>query len=264
MSRAHALSPPKSWPSLLLLLGASAAFAQSPTDAPATVVPLLDPARPYTLTVHVHWGEIDLRPSPGPAVELRALDDDGAPAPVQLRHEGNAVSLRQPPPDVGSFESANLALLVPPGGQVHVLIERGGNVRSQGLDADLEVNNLNGSVDVLDHTGSATVNATNGTIRAELVQPNDRVMMFTTLNGSAHLCLGSGATPVERRVLLSTRENQIVTDFEITRAAPARSVPAGSVLTEGADLLDGTLGGGGPLLRVSTANGDILLRRCRQ
>ena len=166
---------------LTLLLGASTTLAQETNGAPATVVPLLEPEQPFTVSVHVYWGEVELRSSPGAAVEFRAEDDAGARAPVQLRHEGNAVSLRQPPPDEGTFASANLTLLVPPGGQLHVLVERGGNVRSRGLDADLEVNNLNGSVDILEHSGSATVNATNGTIRVELLEPNDRPMMFLSL-----------------------------------------------------------------------------------
>ncbi|MEM1245362.1 MAG: hypothetical protein AAGA81_07650 [Acidobacteriota bacterium] len=225
--------------------------------AAQSAIPLSSPGEPFTLEVHVAWGAIDLRRSES-ELTWRAEDDEGRPAEVLAEERDNRVVLRQPPPD--TFSSANLFVSVPPGGRVSIVVERGGDVFARGLAADLEITNYNGSVDVLDHRGSAVVNATNGTIRADMVEPNERPLLFSTLNGSAHVCLGGEP---RREVLLSTRDDDILSDFTIERRPPDRSLHAGEVLEGGAPLLHGTIGEGGPLLRVATANGDILLRRCR-
>ena len=128
-------------------------------------VDLARPGEPFEVAVHVYWGDLRLSASEDERLVFDARDDHGEAAEIEVTHRNNRVEIRQPPPDEGTFASANLDLRLPSGGTIHLFIERGGNVRSRGLQAWLEVTNLNGSVDIFDHHGVAAVNASNGTIR---------------------------------------------------------------------------------------------------
>ena len=166
MSRAARLA--LSTLALGLLVGPSALQAQA-------TVTLTSPAEPFTLEVHVAWGALRLSPSQSDLTWI-AKDDDGRPAAVDVQESRNHVVIRQPPPAEGVFASTNLTLGVPPGGRVSIVVERGGDVSTSTVcDADLEITN---SQRLGRRSGPLaarpSINATNGTIRAEIVEPNDR------------------------------------------------------------------------------------------
>lgn len=121
-----------------------------------------------------------------------------------------------------------------------------GAVRARGLRSDLKVTTVNGGVDV--HTsGSAQASTVNGSISGRL--QGTRIgadTRFETVNGSITLELPAG---LNAEVHASTVSGRIDSDFPImvTGQVSRRS-------------LRGTIGEGGPELRVSTVNGSIRLR----
>lgn len=160
-----------------------------------------------------------------------------------------------------------------------------GAIRVYRLSGSLEAITTNGSIDLNDVDGGAQVQTTNGRIHAEAVagalnasttngsigvelmkpEPNRSVRLSTT-NGSVEVRFNEIArndvraattngsitirmpSATAARVQARTNRSSINTDFEVVRTGP-----------EEKHRLEGTIGGGGPLLDLSTTNGSIRL-----
>lgn len=122
-----------------------------------------------------------------------------------------------------------------------------GAVDVRELGGDVVARTVNGAISV-STSGSAAAHTVNGTIEAEMgALYGDGPYRFETVNGRITLTLPEGAgADVEARTLNGT----ISTDFPLT--VQGRFGPRS---------LQGTIGGGGPELRLETTNGSIELRR---
>jgi hypothetical protein len=122
-----------------------------------------------------------------------------------------------------------------------------GNLEADGLQADVRAETVNGSVQVRT-TGFAEASSVNGNITCRLgtSELNDSVE-FETVNGSITIEMPDG---LDADFRASTVNGSIESDFQIlvTGKVSPRSVR-------------GTIGEGGPELRLSTVNGSIRLRK---
>lgn len=140
----------------------------------------------------------------------------------------------------------NFVVQVPAG--VHFeAVTVNGAVEAEGLDGDVRARTVNGDVDVRT-AGFAEARTVNGSVTARLGTSrfSDDVE-FETVNGSITVDLPAG---LDADFRASTVNGSIESDFPIT--------VTGKVSRRS---LRGTIGAGGPELRVSTVNGSIRLRR---
>jgi DUF4097 and DUF4098 domain-containing protein YvlB len=122
-----------------------------------------------------------------------------------------------------------------------------GDVELTGLASDVTVSTVNGGVKA-ETKGSAEAQTVNGSIEAAMVLPaSGGSYEFETVNGSITLELPEDAGA---RVRASTVNGGIHSDFPLT--------VQGKFVGKS---LDGTLGKGGPTLKLQTVNGSIRIRK---
>ena len=122
-----------------------------------------------------------------------------------------------------------------------------GEVKAEGLSADVVATTVNGSVRVKT-TGLARAQTVNGSIRAWMGRADwSNELEFQTVNGTIDL---SFPASLSADVHAETVNGEITSDFPLTvtgRFSKRR--------------LDGTIGGGGRELRLQTVNGSVQIRR---
>jgi len=218
-----------------------------------------------TLEVKGVNGSVNARPASGSAASVRAQIEGNGDDPSNVRievveHDGGVTLCAVypdednecAPGDEGSLSSEDsdvdvrFEVLVPEGVHFSGRTVNGG-VDAIDLRGDVTARTVNGAVSV-STTGAATAHTVNGTIEAEMgALSGAGPYRFETVNGGITLTLpqGTGAN-VEARTL----NGGISTDFPLT--VQGRFGPHS---------LEGTIGGGGPELRLETTNGSIELRR---
>lgn len=119
-----------------------------------------------------------------------------------------------------------------------------GNVRADRAVGFASLITVNGDVWV-STAGMAEALTVNGSIDAAIGMPDwDRDLRFTTVNGGVGVTIPA-ATNAE--VQLRTVHGSVACDFPLTEVSPRN--------------LQGTIGSGGPLLTVTSVNGNVALRR---
>ncbi len=143
------------------------------------------------------------------------------------------------------------------------------SIHTVGLRGSLEAHTSNGSIQADDVRGALEAVTSNASIKVRLSSPEPgRPIKLDTSNGSIQLDLDalknnditadtSNASITVRmpanvgaRVLARTSNASVTTDFDVTMKG-----------TTGKSRLEGTIGGGGPLLDLSTSNGSIKLMK---
>jgi hypothetical protein len=124
-----------------------------------------------------------------------------------------------------------------------------GEVRVEGVAAEVEAESVNGSVTVSTMGGPVNASTVNGSVRASMGRFElNSDLRFTSVNGTVIAEFASDVINAE--VDLSTVNGRFLTDFPVTisgRIDPKR--------------LRATLGRGGPRIRLSTVNGNVELRK---
>ena len=132
-----------------------------------------------------------------------------------------------------------------PAGVVFVARTVNGGVKAESISSDVEARTVDGSVNI-STTGQARAETVNGSIRATLGASEwIGEAAFETVNGSVALALPDD---VSATVSIRTSNGSIESDLPIkaTRSTNRR--------------LKGTLGDGGPELRIRTVNGSVRIR----
>jgi hypothetical protein len=120
-----------------------------------------------------------------------------------------------------------------------------GKVEVDDLQGNVEAATVNGSIDV-STTGLATARTVNGSIRAEMGEGDwQDGLEFRTVNGSIDLTMPRN---VDADLEARSMNGRIVSDFPITATGHITS-----------RRLSGSIGDGGPRLRMETINGGIEL-----
>lgn len=285
---------------MLLTLG-RVAGAQTADDR--ITVPFSDPNRPGTVRVRLLLGSITVRPGAGRDVVVttsREQDADDRRERARDRdreREADAQGLRRltPPGGVNAQEEnntvtitasalrgrTNVTLEVPAATNLVLRTVTGGQVLVERVTGTIEVNNVNGSIRLVDVSGPVVAHATNGRVNATLrTMPANAPMSFTSFNGSVDVTLPASA---KANLKLRSDRGDVYTDFDVqTRQPPADPDGAGARadrrpdrdrgpdaaregrLRHGLDVdraIYGTINGGGPDLDLRTFNGNIYLRK---
>jgi hypothetical protein len=208
---------------------------------------------------------------------------------IDVVASGDSIRIRtvRPSGHMGNM-GARYVIKVPRTARIERIQSSNGSLRVRDIDSAARLETSNGSIDVTSVGGPVTMHTSNGAIRADGVE---RGIEGTTSNGSIRVVLGKVE---ERRPVRLTTSNGSVelavddlggsdvivhtSNSSITARLP-RSIAADvKVSTSNGRLtnefessfqgrsekhrLDGTIGGGGPLLSLSTSNGSVrLLKR---
>ena len=123
-----------------------------------------------------------------------------------------------------------------------------GEVRVEGVEAEVEAASVNGSVFVQTRRGPVSANTVNGTVRASMGRFDlGSDLRFSSVNGTV---IAEFSDEINAEIDLSTVNGRFYIDFPVTvtgRIDPRR--------------LRAQLGKGGPRVRLSTVNGNVELRR---
>jgi DUF4097 and DUF4098 domain-containing protein YvlB len=123
-----------------------------------------------------------------------------------------------------------------------------GRVVARGLHGNLKVETSNGKVEADLIDGAVVIRTSNGSVSLTLDAPPKKDVEIKSSNGSITLRMPDNAGG---RVEAHTSNSSVSSEFNVATTKEARK-----------NELEGTIGGGGPTLRLSTSNGSIkLLKR---
>jgi|CXWL01.1.fsa_nt_gi hypothetical protein len=259
-------------------------LATAQARAERIVVPPSDPARPVKLEIELINGGVTIEGWDGKEVVIEAsaaerLDDDDddededepdTPTPpgmkrldnrslgLEVVEEKNVVTI--------STESyrvpIQLAIKVPRRANLAISTVNDGDISVAGVEGDLELQNVNGSITADRISGSVLANTVNGDVRVRLSRGSDKPMAFTSLNGDVEVSLPAG---FRADVTLRSDNGEIFSELDLVTDKNPPKVEEqhdGKRFRVSIDpSIRGTLGGGGPELRLQTVNGDILLKK---
>ena len=121
-------------------------------------------------------------------------------------------------------------------------------MRVEGVRGPIEISHSNGSVTVIDASGSAVIATSNGNIDARLTTVTPDVpMSFITSNGNVDLALPSDL----RATVVLDRPVALESAFQLSKS---------SADDQRSSLLRLNINGGGPTIRVYTNNGSVRLQ----
>lgn len=242
---------------LTMLLSADPIGAQA-TGAPSREERLVSvPAAGAVVDVQLARGDVYVSRGGAGVVRivLETLPGRGGmrPAPGSLAVvERTAQGVRIGATDAGrGTHGVRLVLEVPESVAVRVQLERG-DVSVAGTTGVLELSTARGDVRLDDIRGSALVDVMNGNVRATFRELDPtRANIFATLNGNVDLVL-----PLDAALELDVR----CRGCRLAEALPGRALRRTRLAGPESDpvvALYGTVGGGGPQLRVFTWNGEV-------
>ena len=194
----------------------------------------------------------------GTEKSARKSDPDGVKIEAHETADGVQICARYPRPDgelndcEGSQQTRNndvvvdFTLKVPAG--VHLVAHTvNGAIEVDHLSGDISVNTVNGSIDI-STSGEAEAQTVNGSIHARVGRDHWTGGSFETVNGAVVVTLPED---VDAEVRASTVNGHVSSDFELSIPASGRIIPL---------RIHATIGSGGPMLSLSTVNGEIALR----
>jgi hypothetical protein len=269
----------------LFLLLAVAARAQ---EGNRYVVPLSKPGEPVRLEVSLVSGSISVEPHAGNEVVVEAgpgsdedgdHDDDSDDDSDRSSHGRTAGMHKLPNRSLGLVveEEANkvsvgmggiprdvtLRILVPRNTSGTLSTVNNGDIKVQGLEGTLELNNVNGGITALEVAGSVIAHTTNGDVKVTMTRVDPKAALaFASFNGDVDVSLPAGSHGDLR---MRSDNGEIYTDFDVVlNNQPARvdqKRTGGKYRLEVEQEVRGAIGGGGPEIQLRTFNGDIFLRK---
>ena len=238
-----------------------------------------DPARPGLLNVQLMEGSITVRGADrrDVLIETTAGDDrseraDQAPSGLRrltqrggftVDEQANTMRLTQ------NGKAMTFTIEVPRRTNLKLTIINGETITVDGVEGDIETNNLNGpSTTLTNVSGSVVANSTNGKVVATIARvAAQKAMAFTSFNGIVDVTLPPS---VKANVKLRSDQGDVFTDFDIqltsTREAPAvkdTRKSDGRYRIEVDRSIFGTINGGGPEFELRSFNGNVYLRRAK-
>jgi hypothetical protein len=263
----------------MAFLYAGLIFAQDGVQK--ATVPLDDPARPAQIRAHLMSGGITVRGGSVKeiTVEARSRGDEDSHerrpaesrgmkrlnlpgnAGLDITEENNVVNIR-----TSSFNrAADLVITVPRRSSLQLKCMNNGDIDVEGVEGDIEADNLNGRVTLKNVSGTVNAHSLNGEVTAVLDSVDaSKPLSFSTMNGDIDVTLP--ANP-KANVRMKTDHGEIYSDFEVKFQPGARVEESDSQRKDGHyrlrfdRTLRGTINGGGPEYQFTTFNGQIYLRK---
>jgi hypothetical protein len=257
------------------LWAGSAAFAQTTGDR--LTIPLSDPSRPALVKVNLITGGITVKTHAGKdvIVQVRSGQRDGGPerspdglrripingAGIEAEEENNVVKIGAPP-----NQHTELEIQVPVRTSLKLKTINGGNILVQGVQGEIEAEDINGTVTLTDISGSAVAHALNGRVAVKFTQVDpQKSMSFSSLNGDIDVTFPAD---LKANVKLKADNGEVYSDFDLTvKASPQPATENAPRDSKGKyrvridRTVYGTINGGGPEIQFSNFNGSIYIRK---
>jgi len=193
-------------------------------DGSTATVKLSAPGQPATLRLDMPWADIHITGVDGDMVTvestlnqknakpdrpggLRRLDDEVS---FELTEKDNVVTLSLGGDNPWAGHDAEFTISVPRAMALSLKTDAGGDLIVEGVEGDVEINNMNGDMKLAGLVGSAVLNTMNGEIRAVYAKAPQKPVSITSMNGEVDLRL-----PAETKanLRLRTHNGSILTDF---------------------------------------------------
>jgi len=251
-------------------------------DSDAVVVPLHDASHPPTINAHMMNGGITIRGEDRKDVSVESKahfrDEDresrepradgmkridlGMTSGLDIKEESNVISIRT---DSFNNGGGDLVILVPKHSALQLKCMNGGDINVEGVEGEIEADNMNGAIHLKDVAGSVVAHSQNGEVSADLksVDPA-KPMSFSTLNGKIDVSLPAS---IKAKVSLKTDNGEILSDFDIKLDPSAKTPvekgrqPDGTFHVRLDKTLHGTINGGGPEYQFRSFNGQIMIHK---
>ena len=140
---------------------------------------------------------------------LRRLDQ---PAGLDVEEADNVMTISAPPMD-----RSILTIEAPARTSLQISVISGGGITIEGIEGDIEANNVNGPVTLTNVAGGAVAHSVNGGVTASLRQAGRSPMAFTSLNGEIDVTLPPAT---KANLKLRADRGEIYTDFDVQPTAP--------------------------------------------
>jgi DUF4097 and DUF4098 domain-containing protein YvlB len=240
-------------------------------------VPLADAARPVTLNVHLLSGSITVRAyngreilvdSNGPASKEPEKTRDGLRRiggwanDITIESDNNKVNISS-----RGGRGGDVTVQTPVNTSLNVKTLNNGKITIEGVNGDIEAQNLNGTVTIRNVSGSVVAHSLNGAVTVSIASAKaGSPMSFSSLNGAIDVTL---PPTVAADFTMKTNRGEIYSDFDVKLKAAAKPVVEQSdstkgkfrVKTDGAVV--GAVNGGGPDFKFTTLNGNIYIRKSK-
>jgi len=157
------------------------------------------------------------------------------------------------------FESIDLDLKIPSDLLVVSELHKGGNIKMENLQNGVEVNSLNGSIELKGISDYALVSAANGevAVQFEYVDPSKAISLIT-MNGGVSVTLPKETARDVR--LISRKNGYVISQFDLEGELPVRNL--NMIAYSKVPIIESTtINGGGSLLFLSTQNGPIAIKK---
>ncbi|MBI2813543.1 MAG: DUF4097 family beta strand repeat protein [Opitutae bacterium] len=212
-------------PGLLCTSLALTPLARAGEDEGSTAtVKLSAPGKPATLRLDMPWADIHITGVDGDTVTvestlnqkntkpdrpggLRRLDDEVS---FELTEKDNVVTLSLGGDNPWAGHDAEFKISVPRAMALSLKTDAGGDLVVDGVEGDVEVNNMNGDMKLEGLVGSAVLNTMNGEIRAVYAKAPQKPVSITSMNGEVDLRLPAAT---KANIRLRTHNGSILTDF---------------------------------------------------
>ncbi len=209
---------------VLLASLAAAPLARAEGEGSNATVKLSAPDKPATLNLDVPWADIRITGVDGDSVTvestlsqknskparpgaLRRLDNEVS---FELTEKDNVVTLSLAGDNPWGGHDANFKVSVPRNIALNLKTDAGGDLVVQGVEGDVEINNMNGEVRLEGLVGSAVINTMNGEVRASYAKAPQKPISITSMNGEVDLRLPADT---KANIRMRTHNGSILTDF---------------------------------------------------
>jgi DUF4097 and DUF4098 domain-containing protein YvlB len=186
----------------------------------------------------------------------------GGPDEISVESDSNKVSINS-----HGMRGGDLVVQTPINTSLNVKTVNGGQILIEGINGDVEAQNLNGAVTVRNVTGSVIAHSLNGAVTVTLAGvKSGSPMSFSSLNGTIDVTL---PPTVAADFSMKTNHGEIYSDFDVKlKASPKPVVEEADskkgkykVKTDGS--MVGSVNGGGPEFKFTTLNGNIYIRKSK-
>lgn len=267
----------------LLKLGALALLTAAPQillaqSAERIPVPLTDPSRPVMLKVSLLYGGITVKGADVKEVTVETRAGSGNEEHRDNRRGGlrrlnvpsTSLSIEEENNNVrvsAGMRAVELVITVPRRTSMELRATNDGDIKVDGVEGEIDVNNLNGAVSLTNISGSVVGHALNEDLLVKFnrVSP-DKPMSFSSLNGDIDLTF-----PADLKATFSLSagaQGEVYTDFEaqLQTGGPQPIVEdsrgkGGKYKVKLDKVVRYTVNGGGPEIKITNFNGDIIIRK---
>ena len=252
------------------------AFAQAPSGDRVAVA-FTDPSRPGTLKANLVNGGITVKGYDGKVVVVEARPRSGgrgssssdgmrritmSATGLAVDEENNVMRVQ-----ADSHQRAvDLTMQVPRQTSLNLHCVNDGDIVVEGVEGQLEVNDINGAVTLKNVSGSAVAHALNGKVLVNFVRVDgSKPMSFSSLNGDIDVTFPAD---LKANLKMQSDRGEILSDFEVQMREPGqRQIVEDSRNKNGRyrvrvdKTIYGTINGGGPEIQFKNFNGTIYIRK---